>query len=95
MKSFIRASTLAVGLALAVVGGAYAQQAAAPAAALTVAQIVQKLEGMGYTAIEEIEKDDGVWEVEATNASGTHVELDIDPVDGRVLRERPDHHQHR
>jgi ABC-type sugar transport system substrate-binding protein len=94
MKSFIRASAIAVGLALAVAGGAYAQQAAAPAAALTVVQIVQKLESMGYTAIEEIEKDDGVWEVEATNASGTRVELDVDPVDGRILRERPDHKHH-
>lgn len=90
MKSSIRLSLIATALVLA--GGAYAQQTAAPAAELTVAQIVQKLEGLGYTAIEDIEKDDddGVWEVEATAPSGKRVDLDIDPVDGRIIREKPD-----
>jgi len=95
MKSFFRTSALAFILGLTAAGSASAQQAAAPAAELTVAQIVQKLESLGYTAIEDIEKDDGVWEVEATSANGTRVELDVDPTDGRVLREQPDHPKHR
>lgn len=93
MKSLFRASVIALASSLAS-AGAFAQQAAAPAQ-LTVAQIVQKLESLGYTAIEDLEKDDGVWEVEATAANGTRVELDVDPSDGRVLRERPDHPGHR
>ncbi len=94
MKSLLRTSAIVLVLGLAA-AGASAQQAAAPAAELTVAQIVQKLESLGYTAIEDIEKDDGVWEVEATAADGTRVELDVDPTDGRVLRERPDHPKRR
>lgn len=65
-----------------------AQEAAR--AELDVKQIIAKLESAGYTRIEDIERDDGVWEVEATNSAGQRVELDVDPVSGAVLREERD-----
>jgi hypothetical protein len=57
---------------------------------LTITQVVQKLEALGYTAIEGVEKDDGVWEAEATAPNGTRVELDLDLKDARILKEERD-----
>jgi hypothetical protein len=57
---------------------------------LTLVQVVQKLESLGYTAIEDVEKDDGVWEAEATAPNGKRVELELDPKDGKILKEEPD-----
>lgn len=82
-------SLVAVASIASASGIALAQQPEM-AADLSVVQIVQKLESLGYTAIEDIEKDDGVWEVEATSPNGTRVELDLDLKDGRVLSEERD-----
>ena len=56
---------------------------------LEIAEVVQLLEGQGYTGV-SVERDDGLFEAEATNAEGQAVELRIDPRDGRVVRERLD-----
>ncbi len=68
----------------------YAQAPNASANELDAKQIIAKLESAGYTHIEEIEKDDGMWEVEATNSAGQRVELKVDPVSGTVVREERD-----
>jgi hypothetical protein len=52
--------------------------------------IIRNLESAGYTDVRDLEKDDGIWEAEATNAAGQRVELDIDPTSGAVIREEPD-----
>jgi hypothetical protein len=52
--------------------------------------IIRNLESAGYTNVRDLEKDDGIWEAEATNSAGEEVELDIDPTSGNVLREEPD-----
>lgn len=52
--------------------------------------IIRNLEAAGYTDVHDLEKDDGIWEAEATNAAGQRVELDIDPTSGSVIREEPD-----
>jgi hypothetical protein len=70
-------------------GAATAQQVEAQAD-LTIMQVVQKLESLGYTNIEDVEKDDGVWEAEATAPNGTRVELDLDLKDARILKEERD-----
>lgn len=67
-----------------------AQAQNAPATELDAKQIIAKLESAGYTKIHDVEKDDGVWEVEATNSAGQRVELEVDPVSGNVVREQPD-----
>ena len=83
-------SSIAV-LGLAVSAPALMVQAQnATSAELDAKQIIAKLEAAGYTRIHDVEKDDGIWEVEATNSAGQRVELDVDPVSGNVLREEPD-----
>ena len=82
-------SGLAV-LGLAVSAPALVHAQTATNAELDAKQIIAKLEAAGYTRIHDVEKDDGIWEVEATNSAGQRVELDVDPVSGNVLREEPD-----
>lgn len=53
-------------------------------------QVISNLESAGYTDVRDLERDDGIYEAEATNASGQRVDLDIDPSTGAVLREEPD-----
>lgn len=56
---------------------------------LTANQIITLLENAGYTQITDVEKDDGVWEVDAVSPKGERVEIDLDPVSGKIIRERP------
>lgn len=81
MATFGAQALLAQGVAQGVTQNA-AQQ-------LTASQIISKLEGAGYTQITDVEKDDGVWEVDAISPKGERVEIDLDPVSGNILRERP------
>ena len=53
---------------------------------LSMGQVIAKVEHAGYRHIQEIELDDGVYEVEARNAQGQRVELDVHPRTGKVLR---------
>ena len=66
------------------------QNASTAPAEIDLKEVIAKLEGLGYKQIGEIEKDDGRWEIEATAADGRRVELDVDPRDGTIVRERPD-----
>ncbi|MFO7190354.1 MAG: PepSY domain-containing protein [Pseudomonadota bacterium] len=66
------------------------QRPARGSAELDLKDIIARLEAAGYTAISDIEKDDGFWEIEARSPSGERVELKVDPRDGRIVRERPD-----
>ena len=91
MRTLIHASSIATGSAVLIAASAFAQQPTAAQPDLNAAQIIQKLQALGYTAIEDIEKDDGVWEVEATSPSGARVDLTLDLKDGRILREERDY----
>lgn len=53
---------------------------------LPVPRVVERLEAEGYSAIEEIERDDGYYEVKATDRDGRRVELKLDPGSGEVLK---------
>lgn len=44
----------------------------------------------GYSKILSIEFDDGEWEVEALDANGREVDIDIDAATGKVVRVRND-----
>lgn len=58
---------------------------------LGVEEIAAQLKADGYTAIREIDADDdGYYEVEATNAQGQKVDLDVNPRTGKVLRSELD-----
>ncbi len=100
-KSFARTAAVA-GVIAMLAGAVYAQQQSAPPApssssaaeparpGLAMAQILASVEAQGYTAVESIEKEDGVWEVEAVSPRGVRVELHLDATDGRILREEED-----
>lgn len=85
MNNRLKGIAVASVVVLAGAGFAGAQAAEKP-----LSEIVAGLEGMGYTAFDEIERERTTWEVEATASNGTRVDLTVDPADGRVLSERPD-----
>lgn len=95
-SSLLSAIALAVGIAGA---GAFASPAMADDDGpgryptrdmLTVAEIHQRLVADGFTRIEEIEFDDGRYEVEAIDRRGREVELELDPRSGRILKKEFD-----
>lgn len=55
---------------------------------LNIGQVYSQLEGAGYTDIREIEREHDGYEVKARNKNGKFVKLYVDPVDGRVVREK-------
>ncbi|NQW12197.1 MAG: PepSY domain-containing protein [Alphaproteobacteria bacterium] len=52
--------------------------------------VTAKLEGMGYGGIRDIEREDGHYEVKATDKDGHRVELYIDAMTGAILRSERD-----
>ncbi|AKC86763.1 PepSY domain-containing protein [Pseudoxanthomonas suwonensis] len=57
------------------------------AATLTEPQVRALLTGQGYTRIDDLEFDDGMWETDATSADGNRVDVRVDPASGRVYAE--------
>lgn len=55
-----------------------------PEGAMPLSAILAQIEAeAGFTTFDEIEFDDGVWEIDYYRASGAKVSVDIDPIDGR------------
>lgn len=72
-----RKAWLAIAL-VAAAGAATAQDA------LTEAEIRAKIEAQGYTNVNDVEFDDGVWTADARSADGSRVDLSIDPATGDI-----------
>jgi hypothetical protein len=72
------ATTLALALALGTSGMVLAQQA------MTEAQVRESLIHQGYTKIDDVKFDDGLWHAKARSADGSRVKLRIDPKTGEV-----------
>ncbi len=71
-----------LGLALVVATGyALAQDG------LTEAQVRAKLEAQGYSKVNDVKFEDGVWKADARSADGNRIDVRIDPKTGTV---RPD-----
>ena len=70
-------STAAFALAV-VAGGAQGQEA------LTQPQIQARLEAQGYTRVNDVKFEDGVWKADARSANGNRVDVRIDPRTGQV-----------
>lgn len=82
-----KAQAIALAVALAMAGTAAAQQAATPAVpadAMTAPQVRASLESQGYTDVNDVEFDDGLWKADARSADGKRVEVRIDPASGKV-----------
>lgn len=68
---------------LAAAGGtAMAQEA------MTAAQVRATLEAQGYTKINDVEFDDGMWEADARSADGKRVSVRLDPATGRIYPDK-------
>ena len=80
----ITALAVAASLVLAGTGTALAQDATD---AMTAPQVRAELEAQGYTRVNDIEFEDGVWKADARSADGQRVELRIDPATGKVYPE--------
>ena len=80
-----RLMTIALVGALALTAhGAFAQDAAKPAKALTSAEVSSMLTAKGYTQVPDIKFEHGVWTADARSGDGKDVDVRIDPTTGRV-----------
>lgn len=57
-----------------------------PANAKPLSAIIKSMEDQGYKNIEEVEFDDGAWEIEVHQAGGKEIEIHVDPVAGKILK---------
>ena len=78
----LRLTLLAV-LATLVAAPAFA---ATPPASLTEPQVRELLTKAGYTRIDDLEFEDGMWETDATSADGNRIDLRVD-AGGKVYAE--------
>src|SRR5688572_9350122 len=79
MKQFAKTALATTVLALAgIAGAAHARDA------LTQPELRATLEAQGYTSINDIKFEDGVWKADARSANGNRVDLRIDPKTGQV-----------
>ncbi|MCD9098330.1 PepSY domain-containing protein [Luteimonas fraxinea] len=62
----------------------------AGATSLGESDIRAKLTAEGFTRIEDVKFDDGMWEAEADNAQGQRMDLKLDPEDGRIVSQSRD-----
>lgn len=63
-------------------------RAAVPDNWLNLGQIYDKLVAAGYTDVREIERERDGYEAKARNSEGRAFKVYIDPVDGRIVREK-------
>ena len=77
--------------ALAALSAAAVAQPPAPTAgkaALKEPQVRALLTEKGYTNIDDLEFEDGMWETDATSANGDRVDVRINPASGDVMAEK-------
>lgn len=57
---------------------------------LSIPQIHARLEAAGYRNIEKIEREQGSYEVKATDRNGTRIKLHLNPQTGEIVGQRQD-----
>ncbi|MCC4619673.1 PepSY domain-containing protein [Xanthomonas cassavae CFBP 4642] len=77
-------TTAVIGALTLVSHGAFAQDAAKPAKALTSTDVTSMLTAKGYTKVHDVAFEHGVWTADARSGDGKDVDVHIDPVTGRV-----------
>lgn len=63
-----------------------AHRTASPPLAVTQEQAIATAKAQGMVRVEDIELDDGKWEVEGRTESGREIEVDVSARTGEVLR---------
>ena len=76
----MKRKSLVLGLVLAGLSGVSLAQAG-----LTEAQVRVKLESQGYTKVNDVKFEDGVWKADARSADGNRVDVRIDATTGEVF----------
>ena len=76
----MKRKSLVLGLVLAGLSGAALAQAG-----LTQAQVRTQLEAQGYTNVNDLKFEDGVWKADARSADGNRVDVRIDAATGEVF----------
>ena len=76
----MKLKSLVLGVVLASFGGVALAQAG-----LTQAQVRAKLESQGYTKVNDLKFEDGVWKADARSADGNRVDVRIDAATGEVF----------
>ncbi|KLD72201.1 PepSY domain-containing protein [Xanthomonas pisi] len=77
-------TTALIGALTLVSHGAFAQDTAKPAKALTSTEVTSMLTAKGYTKVHDVKFEHGVWTADARSGDGKDVDVHIDPVTGRV-----------
>ena len=70
---------LILGAALALASGLASAQDA-----MTSSQVRAKLEAQGYTSVNDVKFEDGVWKADARSANGNRVDVRLDATTGEV-----------
>lgn len=81
-RNVFRHTGLAVAASLLLAGPALAQEPAQKS--MTAAEVRAKLEAQGYTNVNDVEFENGIWTADARSADGNRVDLSIDPKTGNV-----------
>ena len=79
MKAAMKRRIAAVILLTATTGAAIAQDA------MTESQVRAKLEAQGYTKVNDVKFEDGVWKADARSANGNRVDVRMDAKSGQVF----------
>lgn len=61
-----------------------------PTSKLSIEAVIALVKAKGFTDIEELELEDGKWEVCAKDANGKEVEIEVDPLTGALKVEPED-----
>jgi len=77
-----------IALSAVAVSPAIAHQTQAAADTLTEPQVRAILAENGFTRIDDLDFEDGMWETDATSADGKRVDVRVNPVSGDILVEK-------
>ncbi len=83
----LRRGLLAAAVLAAAPLMAQAQTADPAKASMTEPQVRALLTEKGYTRIDDLDFEDGMWETDATSADGNRVDVRINPANGEVMAE--------
>lgn len=86
IKTNIQRSPLRVAsaLSLSLLAATSFAQTNANADTMKEPQVRQLLQEAGYTRVDDLDFEDGMWETDATSANGNRVDVRINPADGSI-----------
>lgn len=77
------AALATLAMATVIGGGPALAQTTGP---ITAEQAIEIAKQQGIVTVDEVDRDNGKWEVEGKDASGREIEVDIDASSGKVIK---------